>query len=325
MLSRSFLILAGFLLIAADVHAASSHPMAPTVNHWSLPELVHYPRLRVLGGRPVDVLFELYREGNDWRWDIEGRTLDPIAPRSVYSKEGRSSERYSVSSVGGPRISVYNYATGEFSLTEEYDVQGPPDIYDGTVVWPQWNGVAVFDVESQEMFSVPIVGGRSDSASIWGHYIAYNSAKFGGLDPDSVFIRNLVTGSTRQVFEGIRAGRVHASQGRVGFSGTTDLSPSLYAEWLGVPGSRVRVNTPDECGGLGDVRVAGAAANLLVYSAGCNSGRVHLYVTVIDSNSVYFVSELEGGHYQFDAQGASVAYVGADRKLHVITLDEGRM
>lgn len=327
MLFRSLLALTGLLFLAGSATAAPSYPNPPTVNYWRLPESGHDPRLRVVDGRPIDVIFS--RGGTDWLWDHEARSVDPIFPYGVESKHGMSSERFSVSRVDSSEMAVYEYSSGEWWSIRGSDVMGSPAIYDGTIVWPPgWEeAIRMLDAESREVISIPVSGGYPSMVGIWGSYLAYSTNPTRGeWGPNKLYVRSLLTGSTRLAFEGSYVGAVHASQGRVAYVGVTDSTVGLYVARLAVPGSAVQVRTPEHCFGFGAVRVAGATGNLVVYEASCESSKRAVYVTVVDSGAVYFVASVgSSGDHQFDAQGTSVAYFGADNRLHLIVLDESRM
>lgn len=325
MLFRSIIAVAGLLFLAGTAQSAPLYPNPPTVSHWILSEEGHDPRLRVVNGRPVDVIFPR-DSATDWRWDIEERLFEQVAPTGKGGKVGVSSERFSACLIDPREVAVYEYETGAWWSVQRPESIGTPAIYDGTIAWSGSESIMLLDADSREIMSIQVSGGSPSMVGIWGNQLAYSLSETNERwNPNKLYVRNLLTGSTRLAFDGSRVGYLHVSQGRVAYLGRSGSTVGLYVERLAVSGSAIQVRTPEHCDDISSVRVAGATGNLVVYEASCGAPKREVYVSVVDSGAIYFVSRVGTNGHQFDAQSRSIAYFSDDGRLHVITLDESRM
>lgn len=319
-----------FLVVATTTQAQASNPYpSPSKTHlWKLEEAMAYPRLRVVAGKPVDVIFD--RGGADWRWDLEGDSLQSIAPNPYHSKCGEASERYMVSFLaadppgyGAFPIFIYSYQDNSYWFSENEGFHESLSIYDTTAVWPHSNSIRVLDVETGARRDFDVTG-TATSSSVWNGYIAYSvdSLNYGWADRIEVF--DLATEATRVAFEG--GGSITSIDINEGSLAYVIGGSSVYVEPLDGTGWPTYVPTPAHCNRIDAMRLAGSVGNLVAYAAsGCHSGRSELYVSNIDTGTIFFISEISSGFYGWDVQGASIAFATPHRRAYVMLLEEDAM
>lgn len=326
-----FLALSFVLVIAADsAHATNPHPRPSKLKLWTLDEEMAYPRVRVVDGEPVDVIFDRHPVGGDWRWDLEGETLESIAPYPYYSKFGEASERYMVSFLSGspPHYSndplfIYRYEDGQYWFEESGGMRDSLDIYDSIAVWPGTNSIRILDIDTGDRHDFTIKG-IARSSSVWNGYVAYSvdSRNYGWADRIEVF--DLATEDTRVAFEG--GGSITSIDINEGMLAYVIGGSSAYVEPLDGTGWPTYVPTPTRCNRIQGMQLAGSSGNLVAYvGAECGSGRDELYVSNVQTGAIFFISEVSSGSYGWDVQGTTIVFATPDRRAHVMVLDEDGM